>query len=103
MTKIKPPSAKVLKIAREKIGDYLRGIRKHRGLSQIDLSKRTGMSQADISEIETGSLNYGIDKLLAYSHGVDCYFFLGDRTWTPSTCGGRSTFTLPQRSLDMPP
>lgn len=76
---IKPPSAKVLLAAREKIGAYLRDTRKHRGLSQIELAERSGLRQADVSEVENGSLNYGVDKLLLYCHGVDCYFFLGDR------------------------
>jgi transcriptional regulator with XRE-family HTH domain len=77
--KPKPPSAEVLLLAREKIGAYLRDIRKHRGLSQVELAERTGLRQADISEVENGAINYGIDKLLAYSHGADCYFFLGSR------------------------
>lgn len=65
--------------AREKIGAYLRDLRKHRGLSQIELAERTGLRQADVSEVENGSLNYGVDKLLAYCRGVDCCFFLGSR------------------------
>ena len=69
----------VLKQASIVLGQYLKAIREHRGMSQKDLSEASGLTQADVSEIETGTRNYGHHKLLLYCKGVDCYFFLGSR------------------------
>lgn len=69
----------VLKQARKVLGEYLRAIREHRGLTQKALGEISGLAQADVSEVENGSLNYGVDTLLSYCRGVDCYFFLGSR------------------------
>ena len=72
-------SPEVLKQARKVLGQYLRAIREHREMTQVQQADASGLAQADVSEIENGSLNYGIDKLLSYCRGVDCCFFLGSR------------------------
>jgi transcriptional regulator with XRE-family HTH domain len=69
----------VFRQARKVLGEYLRAIREHRELSQTQLADSVGLRQADVSDVERGALNYGVDTLLAYCRGVDCYFFLGSR------------------------
>lgn len=77
--KSKKTKPEVLAKAREVLGQYLRAIREHRGLTQTQLADSVGMRQADVSDVERGAINYGIDTLLDYCRGVDCYFFLGSR------------------------
>lgn len=81
MTKKKsaPPSAAVLKLAREKVGTYLRDIRTHRELSQRDLAERAAVTQGQVSAVELGSTAYTIDTFLAITSALDCYFYLADR------------------------
>lgn len=69
----------VLKQARRVLGQYLKCVRKHRGMTQVQQAEASGLAQADVSEIENGSLNYGVDKLLSYCSGVDWHFFV----WSP--------------------
>lgn len=74
-----PPSAAVLRIAREKVGAYLRDIRNHRELSQRDLAERAGVTQGQVVNVEGGNTAYTIDTFLAITSALDCYFFLADR------------------------
>lgn len=74
-----PPSAAVLRIAREKVGAYLRDIRNHRDMSQRDLAERAGVTQGQVSAVELGSTAYTIDTFLAITSALDCYFYLADR------------------------
>jgi len=39
------------------IGNAIKQVRQHFGLSQIELSERTGLSQTSISQIESGAKN----------------------------------------------
>lgn len=98
--KKKKTRAEVLAKARQVIGEYLRAIREHRGLSQTELADSVGLRQADISEVENGSLNYGVDKLLAYCRGVDCYFFLGSRDGKHLDLDHMARHTFMQQGLE---
>lgn len=65
--------------ARVKLGEYLRGIREHRGLSQRALAEKAGITQGQVTSVEKGSTAYTIDTFLAVTSALDCYFFLADR------------------------
>jgi len=66
-------------IARQKIGAYLRDIRKHKNLTLQQMADATGIGYKTIQSIEVGSNNYTIDAFLSYINAVDCYFYLADR------------------------
>lgn len=70
---------KISKIARQKIGGYLRDIRKLKFSSIKKMSETTGLAINTIHGIESGGINYTIDAFLAYINAVDCYFYLADR------------------------
>lgn len=62
------------------VGEKIKGLRKDRGLSQCDLAKRVGMSQASLSEIESGRTNFPASNNLlkiASVLGVDPNCFVG--------------------------
>lgn len=69
----------ISKIARQKIGGYLRDIRKHKKLTIQQLADTTGTGLKTIHAIENGTTNYTIDAFLAYVQAVDCYLYLADR------------------------
>ena len=59
-------------------GEVLLRLRKRAGLTQVQLSAASGVSQPHISEIETGNHRPGVDvaKMLARALNVDwpCFF-----------------------------
>lgn len=62
------------------VGEKIRGLRNDRGLNQCDLAKRVGMSQASLSEIESGRTNFPASNNLlkiAAVLGVDPNYFVG--------------------------
>lgn len=69
----------ISKIARQKIGAYLRDIRKHKNLTIQQVADITGTGFKTVQSIEVGDTNYTIDAFLAYVQAVDCYFYLADR------------------------
>lgn len=69
----------ISKIARQKIGLYLRDIRKHKKISAYKIAKDTGLTQNQIAAIEKGETSYTIDSFLAYVQALDCYFFLANK------------------------
>lgn len=72
----------VVRVAMEKLGTYLKGIRKHRGLSIAQLAKKTGIDEEDLEALEEGieqdpPLDMG--EFFAITNALDCYFYLADR------------------------
>lgn len=63
----------------KQIGSIIRRARKKRGLSQTDLSERTGLRQGTISLIETGNPAARIETLLAILAALDLDFRIGAR------------------------
>lgn len=63
----------------KQIGSIIRRARKKRGLSQTDLSERTGLRQGTISLIETGNPAARIETLLAILAALDLDFRIGTR------------------------
>ena len=51
--------------------DEIVAARKVRGLSQSELSKRTGIPQANISKIENGSANPSLKLLIRLAQGLN--------------------------------
>ena len=50
--------------------EMLKTIRELQGLSQLDLAKITGMSQSNISALETGSKNIGRERALVLAKAL---------------------------------
>ncbi|MDH4468556.1 MAG: helix-turn-helix transcriptional regulator [Bacteriovoracaceae bacterium] len=50
--------------------EMLKTIRELQGLSQLDLAKLTGMSQSNISALETGSKNIGRGQALVLAKAI---------------------------------
>lgn len=63
----------------KQIGNIIRRARKKRGLSQTELSERTGLRQGTISLIETGNPAARIETLLAILAALDLDFRIGAR------------------------
>lgn len=62
------------------IGDRITEARKHKGLSQAELAKRSGLSQAGISYIEKGLRSPSTDtlELLASALGCSVSYLIGE-------------------------
>lgn len=50
--------------------EMLKTIRELQGLSQLDLAKLTGMTQSNISALETGSKNIGRERALVLAKAL---------------------------------
>ncbi|WP_067218675.1 helix-turn-helix domain-containing protein [Stappia indica] len=68
----------------KQIGSIIRRVRKKRGLSQMELSERTGLRQGTISLIETGNPAARIETLLAILAALDLDFRISTREPGPS-------------------
>lgn len=58
---------KIIKIARQTVGLYIRDLRKDRGLTQEQVAEAIGVTHATVNKIEQGKFNYGIDLFLKLS------------------------------------
>lgn len=72
----------------KQIGSIIRRARKKRGLSQTELSERTGLRQGTISLIETGNPAARIETLLAILAALDLDFRISTREPGPSHADG---------------
>jgi transcriptional regulator with XRE-family HTH domain len=52
------------------IGETIRKIRISRGIEQVELAERIGVTQGHLSKIETGKVNVSIDKLKKISEAL---------------------------------
>lgn len=55
---------------REQIGFILRSLRKSKGMRQVDIADRLGITKHTISKVECGRWNFGIEIVLAYADVV---------------------------------
>ena len=55
---------------RSDLGQLLRSRRKDLGITQIDLSEVTGISQSSISEIELGTMSPTLELLIVLCNGL---------------------------------
>lgn len=62
------------------IGERLRSIRKRKKLTQVELSKRLGIVQSDLSKMERGHYRLGLETLLKLMRetGVSFYEFFDE-------------------------
>lgn len=51
----------MIKENRKKIGEQIMSIRQAKGITQLELANATGLDRANISKIERGKYNVGID------------------------------------------
>lgn len=56
----------------KQIGQRIREIRKHKKLSQQELSNLTGYSMVHISHVETGSTKASIEAIIKISSALNC-------------------------------
>lgn len=52
----------------QEIGDRVKALRTHIGVSQMDIARKTGFSSATLSEIEAGNRLAGLDFVAALSN-----------------------------------
>ncbi len=55
------------------VGESVRIVRELQGLSQNDLAKRTGISQATISGIENDRVRLGVERAKALGRALKCH------------------------------
>jgi len=55
------------------VGESVRVVRELQGLSQNDLSKRTGISQATISAIENDRVRLGVERAKVLGRALKCH------------------------------
>lgn len=55
---------------RERIGQCITDIRKEKGMTQVQLSERCGLSQVHISRIEAGKYDIRLDTLAAIAKAL---------------------------------
>lgn len=68
----------------EEIADTLRTAREARGLSQRELSARSGVPQGHISKIENGTVNLRLSSLVELARALDLEFTLVPRKSLPA-------------------
>lgn len=59
---------------RKKIGEQIRQRRESLGMTQAELSERTGLDRANISKIEGGRYNVSVDLLGRIAGALKCEF-----------------------------
>jgi HTH-type transcriptional regulator/antitoxin HipB len=64
----------------KQIGNFIRGERKRKGMSQKELASRAGLRQASISAIENGSPNTKLQTLLAVLSSLGLEFQIATRS-----------------------
>ena len=57
---------------RKRIGERIRQLRKERGISQVKLAEKAGLSQPHIVRIEQGRYSVGLDILQAIAKALGC-------------------------------
>ena len=55
----------------QQLGPSLRGLRKQKGLTQVEMAKLSGLGQKTISLLETEPWRCSVDSLLRYLSAVD--------------------------------
>jgi HTH-type transcriptional regulator/antitoxin HipB len=74
----------------QQLGLTLKGLRKQKGLTQVEVAKLSGLGQKTISLLETEPWRCGVDSLLRYLSAVDVAMSLdliaalrgsGDQAW----------------------
>ena len=55
----------------QQLGPTLKGLRKQKGLTQIQMAKQSGLGQKTISLLETEPWRCSVDSLLRYMSAVD--------------------------------
>jgi transcriptional regulator with XRE-family HTH domain len=55
------------------VGESVRIIRELQGLSQTELSKRTGIPQATISSIENDRIRLGVERAKVLARALKCH------------------------------
>ncbi|MEQ9859636.1 helix-turn-helix domain-containing protein [Pectobacterium cacticida] len=68
----------------EQILESLREARIHKGLSQRDLSTRSGGPQSHISKIESGGVDLRISSLIALARSLDLERFVAPKKSIPA-------------------
>lgn len=63
---------------RKEIGLKIEQLRKSRGLTQLELAKLAGIDRANISKIESGKYNVGIDILNRIADALKSTWLLKD-------------------------
>ena len=58
--------------ARKRIGERIRQLRTERGISQVELAEKAGLSQPHIVRIEQGRYSVGLDILQAIAKALGC-------------------------------
>jgi HTH-type transcriptional regulator/antitoxin HipB len=79
-----PPAARTRweqRLTTEKqLGELLRQRRKARGLSQQQVAGKLGVTQARLSELESGRAHITLDRLIALAQLLDLEVLLRDRS-----------------------
>ena len=70
---------KVLNEARKQIGLHFRKLRNDRKIGTKTLSEKSGLTEAQIIDMELNRRNYTIDSFLRYIQAMDMYFFLSEK------------------------
>lgn len=78
------------------IGQKIRQLRKHKGLSQGDIEATTGMLHGYISRVERGHTVPSVETLERFAHALDVplYRLFCESEDEPAASGGRLSLTL---------
>src|SRR3954453_9512457 len=68
MNAVEDPSAAAIAIALARVGPRLRGLRKKRGMTLLQLESSTGISKSTLSRLENSQRRPTLELLLALSH-----------------------------------
>lgn len=58
---------------------YLFDIAREKGISQEEIARRTGFTQANVSRMLSGKYAPTLDNFLKLATAVDCFFFIQDK------------------------
>lgn len=78
----------------EYLGDLIRALRQHRGISQKELAERLGVSKAQISQVENGHYTPSLKVFESILHELDAMLCVHTEEGVIATDSG---------GLDLPP
>lgn len=73
-----------MKYVSENIASSLRKARENKGLSQRELSVRTGVTQSNISKVESNAVDFRISSLASLAHALDLELVMIPRKAAPA-------------------
>jgi transcriptional regulator with XRE-family HTH domain len=65
---------------RKILGNHFKDVRLSKRLTQQELAEKMGINSITVSKIENGVWNFSLDFLILFTHHLDLYLFLPEKS-----------------------